>query len=429
MEKFYVTTAIDYVNSYPHIGHSYQKIAADVIARWNKLKGKKVFFLTGTDEHGIKIARAAKEEGIKTKEFVDKYSKKFKQAWRKLNINEDRFIRTTDKDHEKLVKKFVELMNQKGDIYLSTYEGIYCPNCEAYITERDLVNQECPFHPGKKLDKIKEECYFFKLSKYQKKLLELYKTNPEYISPKNRKQEIINRVKEGLNDLAITRTSFEWGIPFPLNNKHIIYVWYEALLNYITGLGWPEDKKFKEFWPADIHLLGVDNAWFHCVIWPAMLMSVGIEPAKKVYIHGFLTVNKQKISKSIGNVIDPVYLVKQYGADPIRYTLLRENPFNQDGDFSEKALISRLNSELADSLGNLLNRAVVMCNKYFKLIPSGKEDKELTSKLNLKKIEKHIDNLEFHHALAEIWKYINECNRYINNKEPWNLAKNNKEKE
>ena len=351
-KKFYVTTAIDYVNSFPHVGHAYQKIIADVLARWHKQKGEEVFFLTGTDEHGQKIARSAEEKGKTPKKFVDELAPRFEQAWRSLGIEFNRFIRTTDEGHQAAVKKFIELIEKKGDIYKGKYKGLYCEGCEAYVTERDLVNEKCPFHPNRQVKELEEETYFFKLSKYEKKLLEFYEKNKEYILPLFRRQEIVNRVKDGLKDLNITRLreNMSWGIPFPIDNDYVVYVWYEALLNYITGIGWPKDDKFKKFWPADVELLGIDNGWFHCVIWPAILFSAGIKPAKTILINGFLTFNGQKISKSLGNSISPFELVEKYGADTIRYYVCRNFVFGQDGDFSEKELVDRHNNELSNKL-------------------------------------------------------------------------------
>jgi len=413
-KKFYVTTAIDYVSGEPHVGHAYQKIIADVLARWNKIQGKDVFFLTGTDEHGQKISKAAEKAGKSEKEFVDELSKKFKQAWKSLNLDYDRFIRTTDKDHEEKVQEFIKLMNKKGDIHKGKYSGLYCVDCEAYVTEKDLVGGKCPFHPNKELTELSEEAYFFKLSKYQNKLLELYEKNKKYILPKFRRQEIINRVKEGLKDLNITRTNFSWGIPFPLDKKHVTYVWYEALLNYITGIDWPS-KKFKKFWPADVQLLGIDNSWFHCVIWPAMLMSVGIKTANTILINGFLTFNSQKISKSLGNVISPIALEEKYGADSIRYFVCRNFVFGQDGDFSEQALIDRHNNELANKLGNLVSRVTSLAEKY----GIEKTKNKLIKKLKLKKIENYFENYELDKILNEIFAFIDVCNEYVQSKKPW----------
>lgn len=415
-KKYYITTAIDYVNAEPHVGHAYQKIIADVLARWNKIQGKEVFFLTGTDEHGQKIANSAKNVGKTPKEFVDSIAPKFKESWNLLDVEFDRFIRTTDKDHEKKVQEFIKLMNKKGDIYKGEYSGLYCEGCEAYITEKDLVDGKCPFHPNKELKEIKENTYFFRLSKYEKKLLELYKEHPEYILPAFRRQEVVNRVKEGLKDLNITRLkeNMGWGIPFPLDDKYVIYVWYEALLNYLTGIDWP-NSDFKKFWPADIQLLGIDNGWFHCVIWPAMLLSLGIKPAKTILINGFLTFNGQKISKSLGNAISPRILVEKYGADSIRYFVCRNFVFGQDGDFSESAVIERHNNELANKLGNLVSRTTALAEKY----GIKKTENNLLKKLKLKQIEKHIENYEIDKAISEIFSFIDVCNEYIQKKQPW----------
>lgn len=417
MKKFYVTTAIDYVNSEPHIGHAYQKIIADVLARWHKQKGEDVFFLTGTDEHGQKIARSAEERGLSPKKFVDELSPRFDQAWKSLNIEFNRFIRTTDEDHRAAVKKFVELIDKKGDIYKGKYKGLYCEGCEAYVTEKDLVNGRCPFHPNRPVKELEEETYFFKLSKYEKKLLDFYEKNKNYILPLFRRQEIINRVKEGLKDLNITRLrqNMSWGIPFPLDDDYVIYVWYEALLNYITGIGWPKDAKFKKFWPADVELLGIDNGWFHCVIWPAILFSAGIKPAKTILINGFLTFNGQKISKSLGNSISPFELVNKYGADTIRYYVCRNFVFGHDGDFSEKELVDRYNNELANKLGNLVSRVSGLIEKN----GSEKTESKLLKKLKEKEIEKKIKNFEFDKALNEIFAFIDVCNEYVQDKKPW----------
>jgi len=403
-KKFYITTAIDYVNAQPHIGHAYQKIIADALARFHKQKGERVFFLTGTDEHGKKIAISAEEAGKKPKQFVDLISKKFKESWDNLNIKYDRFIRTTDPDHEKFVQEFVKKIQK--DIYKGEYEGYYCTRCEAYYTEKDLVNGLCPYHDIK-IEKIKEETYFFKLSKYQDKLLKLYKEHPEFVLPKERRNEIINRVKEGLQDLSITRTNFSWGIPFPLDKKHVIYVWFDALLNYLSGANGN--------WPADLHLLGKDNGWFHAVIWPVMLLSAGYELPKTVFIHGFLTFNGNKISKSLGNVISPDYLVKKYGVDSVRYFICRNFVFGEDGDFSEKALIERHNNELANKLGNLVSRVSALAEKY----GLEKSENKLLKRLKLKEIEKYFEEYKLDKALNEIFAFIDVCNEYVQQSKPW----------
>lgn len=412
-KTYYVTTAIDYVNAEPHIGHAYQKIAADVLARWNRLLGNEVFFLTGTDEHGKKIAQTAEKSGVPVEKFVDQMAQKFELAWKKLNVRPDRFIRTTDKDHEKVVEEFTNACNKSGDIYKGKYEGFYCTSCEAYYTEKDLVDDCCPIHK-KKIEKLSEESYFFKLSRYRKFLLDFYKENPEFILPEARANEIIARVKEGLQDLSITRTSFSWGIPFSLDKKHVLYVWWEALINYYTAT---RQKGKENFWPADVHLLGKDNGWFHAVIWPAMLKSAGIEIPKTVFIHGFLTFNGEKISKSLGNVISPVVLADKYGADTVRYFSLRQVPFGEDGDFDEKALISRHNNELADKLGNLISRVSALAEKY------GLEKKEQTNELDSKtlteKVKEHFESFAFDKVLNEIFAYIDKCNIYTQETSPW----------
>ena len=413
-KKFYVTTEIDYVNAEPHIGHAYQKIIADALSRWHRLLGEDVFFLTGTDEHGKKVAESAKKNGKTPKQFADEVSAKFKQAWKSLEIEPDRFIRTTDKDHEKVVEDFVKKCFKNKDIYKGFYEGLYCVDCEAYYTEKDLIDGCCPIHK-KPVDNIKEECYFFKLSKYQKFLLDYYKKHPGFVSPVERRNEVISRVREGLKDLAISRTNFDWGIPFPLDKKHVVYVWFEALINYYSAT---RQKGKEKYWPADIHILGKDNTWFHCVYWPAMLKSADIKIPKKVFNHGFLTFNGQKISKSLGNSISPLVLAEKYGADSVRYFCLRHFPFasGNDGDFSENALINRHNDELANKLGNLVSRVSALAEKYGveKVAKSS-----LNSKKTLDSVRKLIENLEFDKALNEIFAFIDLCNEYVQNKKPW----------
>lgn len=409
--KFYVTTAIDYPNADPHIGHAYQKIIADVLARWHRLRGDDVWFLTGTDEHGKKIENAAKKKGKTSKKFVDELSKKFQESWKSLDIIPSRFIRTTDKDHEDLVQSVIKKCISNGDIYLGEYEGLYCVGCEAYYTEKDLVGGNCPIHK-KPVEKLKEESYFFRLSKYQKFLLDLYKKHPEFILPKKRRNEVVNRVKEGLKDISISRTSFDWGIPFPGNDKHVVYVWFDALFNYLSGSG-----KNKKYWPADIHLLGKDNSWFHCVYWPAFLKSAGYKLPKTVFVHGFLTFDGNKISKSLGNVISPKFLSEKYGSDTIRYFVCRQFPFasGDDGDFSEKALISRHNNELANKLGNLVSRVSGLIEKN----GVEKTGNKLVKKLKIKEIEKNIESYNFDKALNDIFSFIDFCNEYVQKGKIW----------
>lgn len=409
-KKFYVTTAIDYPNAEPHIGHAYQKIIADIIARGQTLFGKDVFFLTGTDEHGKKIQEAAESLGENPKDFVNKMSKKFESAWKSLNIRPNRFIRTTDEDHKKLVQEIIKKCHANGDIYKGTYEGYYCVGCEGYLTEKDLVEGCCPYH-NKPLELLKEESYFFRLSKYQEFLLNYYEKHPEFILPVERRNEIINRVKEGLRDLSISRKSFSWGIPFPLDKKHIVYVWFDALFNYLSGIG------EEEYWPADIHLLGKDNSWFHTVYWPAFLKSAGYELPKTVFVHGFLSFNGKKISKSLGNTISPNVLVTKYGTDALRYFCARQFPFAEgnDGDFSEKSLIERHNNELANKLGNLVSRVSALAEKY----GTEKSEDYLIKKINIELIKKKFNSYQFDKVLSEIFSFIDSCNEYVQKKEIW----------
>lgn len=409
---FYVTTPIYYPNDIPHLGHAYTTLAADILARWNKILGKKVFFLTGTDEHGKKLEDTAKKHGKSPKDFIDSIIPEFKQAWKSLNIEFDRFIRTTDKDHEKTVQEILEKVYKSGDIYKSYYEGYYCTACESYYTEKDCPNLICPTHE-KPLEMIKEESYFFKLSKYQKKLLELYKKNPEFISPKSRRNEVISRVKEGLKDLSISRSSFNWGIPLPFDKKHVTYVWFDALLNYYSAT---REKNREKFWPANVHIIGKDILWFHSVYWPAMLLSAGIEIPEKIFAHGWWTVHTKKMGKSAGNAIKVSTLIDYGGVDSARYYLMRAAPFGEDGDFSESDLIEKHNNELANKLGNLVNRvsALIESNGLEKI-----QIKNLNSSKTLKNVEKDLESLAFDKALNEIFAFIDRCNEFIQDKKPW----------
>ncbi|MCR4369376.1 MAG: methionine--tRNA ligase [archaeon] len=392
------------------------------MARWHRLKGEDVFFLTGTDEHGKKIQQAAQKAKKKPKEFVDGQVETFKALCRAWDISYDNFIRTTDAHHEQMCRDIFQKVLDKGDIYLGSYEGLYCTGCEAYYLEKDLGEGGlCPVHKTAP-EKVKEESYFFRMGNYQKQLLDYFEKNPEFIYPVRRRQEIINRVKEGLRDLSVSRTSFDWGIKLKNAPGHVIYVWFDALLNYLSGIDYPSAKS-KKYWPANIHVIGKDILWFHSVIWSCMLFSAGIEPPKKVFVHGFINAaSGEKLSKSSGNVIDPIELGEKFGADSVRYYLLREIPLGEDGNFSVEGLIERHNNELANDLGNLLNRALALAEKKCgATVPRAKTDPVLSKKLDLEKISSHMDSLEVHSALAEIFSFVSACNRYMNEKEPWKL--------
>jgi len=415
--KFYITTAIDYVNAKPHLGHAYEKLAADTIARWHRLKGEDVLFLTGTDENAQKNVQAAEKAGKPVKEFIDDVVKNFLNLCRVYNISYDDFIRTTEDRHHQVTRSLFQKMHDSGDIYRGHYEGIYCYGCEAFYLEKDLKGGCCPVHKTKPVV-IKEEAYFFKLSKYEKRLLDFYRKLPDNVLPKSRKNEMLNRIGEGLRDLCVSRQKVEWGVKVPFDENHRVYVWFDALINYISALGWPKGERFRKYWPADIHMIGTDINWFHSVIWPAMLMSAGIEPPKTVFVHGMITSEGEKLSKTRGIIVDPFDLVERYGLDQVRYFLLRAGPFGEEIDYTEEAIVGRINGELVADLGNLLNRAVTLAEKYKGEI---KGKPELDSGLGLEKLSLHMDRLELHHALEELWRYMGICNKYINDREPWKL--------
>ncbi|WP_457644348.1 methionine--tRNA ligase [Persephonella sp.] len=430
-EKFYVTTPIYYVNDLPHLGHAYTTVAADVLARYFRQKGIKTFFLTGTDEHGLKIQKSAEEKGISPKELADITHKKFKELWEVLNISYDRFIRTTDPDHIKAVQYIFQKCYDNGDIYLSEYESWYCVGCEEFKTETEIKDYDykCPVHL-KPCEKVKEESYFFRLSKYQDKLLKLYQEKSDFIMPEYRKNEVVSFVKQGLKDLSVSRKRerVKWGIPVPFDPDHTIYVWFDALTNYLTAVGYPPSPN--EFWPADVHIVGKDILRFHAVYWPAFLMSAGIEVPEMVFAHGWWTVEGHKMSKSLGNVVDPFEASQKYGVDQLRYFLMREVPFGLDGDFSKKAVIGRINSDLANDLGNLFSRSLSMINKFSKGVVPGAGDisqleeeyKELY-RYTVDNFDKHISKLEFNKALEIVWEFIDFLNKYIVKTEPWKLKK------
>ncbi len=428
-KKFYVTTPIYYVNDVPHLGHAYTTIAADTIARFYRIRNYDVFFLTGTDEHGLKIQKKAEEFGISPKELADRNAERFKKLWEFLGIEYTRFIRTTDSYHVEFVQKVFEECYKRGDIYLGEYEGWYCVGCEEFKTEAELAEDyTCPIHQ-KKCEYIKEPSYFFRLSKYQDKLLELYEKHPEFIQPDYRRNEIISFVKQGLKDLSVTRprSRVKWGIPVPFDPEHTIYVWFDALFNYISAL----EDKVDIYWPADLHLVGKDILRFHTVYWPAFLISLGYEIPKKVFAHGWWTVEGKKMSKTLGNVVDPYDVVKEFGLDQVRYFLLREVPFGQDGDFSRKAIINRINGELANEIGNLYSRVINMANKFLGGEVSGERDEEYqkVATETINNYEEYMKAVNFYKAIEEILKFTSYLNKYVDEKQPWSLNKEGKTRE
>ncbi|PWB61809.1 MAG: methionine--tRNA ligase [Deltaproteobacteria bacterium] len=433
---FYITTPIYYVNDVPHIGHAYTTIACDALARYHRMKGQQVFFLTGTDEHGEKVQKSALQQGLAPRELADRVVTRFQGLTPALEITNDDFIRTTEPRHYASVQDLFRKSLGNGDIYLGEYEGWYCTPCESYWTDLQLVEGKCP-ECRRDVEKRKEPSFFFRLSKYRKPLLEYYERNPRFIRPESRRNEVIAFVEGGLNDLSVSRTSLSWGIPVPGHPGHVIYVWYDALTNYITGLGYPGGgETFDAFWPADLHMVGKDILRFHAVFWPAFLMSAGIAPPLGVFAHGWWTVEGQKMSKSLGNVVDPYEMVATYGADAFRYFLLREVPFGLDGDFSKKALVHRINSDLANDFGNLLNRALGMLGKYFggavpAPSPPGEEDLSLIALAGevRRSVDAAMEEVEFHRALAAIWDLVKAANRYVDASAPWALARDASKRE
>ena len=438
-KTFYITTPIYYPSGKFHIGTAFTTVAADTMARYKKMKGFDTRFLTGLDEHGQKIEELAKKNNKEPQEYVDEMAKMAKDLWKMMEIENDDFIRTTEERHTKIAQNIFDKFMEQGDIYKGKYKGLYCMPCETYYTESQLVDGKCP-DCGREVKLMEEEAYFFNMKKYEQKLIKFYEDNPEFLQPEFRKQEMLNNfIKPGLEDLCVSRTSFKWGIPVKKDPKHVIYVWVDALTNYITALGYgsSDDTLFKKYWPADLQIVGKDIVRFHAIYWPIFLMALKLPLPKKIYAHGFIMMKDGKMSKSKGNVIYPETLISRYGLDAVKYFLLRELPYGQDGVFSPEGFVERFNSDLCNDLGNLLNRTIAMCNKYFDgIVPAynGKlnepdSDLEDYAIKQIEKMQENIEELKLDTSLEEIWKLISRTNKYIDETTPWTLAKEeNKEK-